>query len=385
VSDGRTRELERAVEQAPDDATGRHGLTLARLRARRGVVAFWHGDQRPHPAAAKVAFAFEVREKEDDRPACTQEVLGWAAAVTSPEDLLDLAAARSGCRVYDLGTGRAIGLFGEGEAVGKLGATRAQAATTDAFGRPRVTHVARGDGAPALHGAGGFREEWGAPGRGLQLLPAPYAGQIASRQVAQPCIYDTDVVDPGQVPPAALYFFTNTNQFSSSTASRKQYGHDTNIYGSYGGMPQAHLFVLRGVTLLVGLLPQARAAFVRGLAPEGGASIDGLRFAESAAREYVGRGFLTIRLAASDLATVPASLAIPREAGVDLRPGQDDGSCEARLTGLSIPAVLPLVAVVVLQPLESFRVELTLPGMPAPSGFYVRCVLHGDLYRGIAG
>lgn len=361
MTDSRTRQLERQVESEPGDSSSRFALTRETLRRQKGVVAFWHGEEKPHESACKVSIGLEVKDTEN-RVISRPSVLGWMLAITSPADMLEIATMRGGCRLIDLETWRAVGLFGEAEAVWPEGRIQLQTATEDAWGRTRNTKV---DATTRVIPA---TEQYGA---GWALNHNALPNNVWQRPKLDEALYDREFIATriGSNVPITTSFFVNFSSFTHIYES-KQYGRDTNVYGTGSGLPQGMYFLAKGISMF----------FDEGTIPD---------VADTIKQEAAVRFRTTTR----DLGYWRAKEVFPREkvAFAD-RLGASPGLvCE--FTG-SIPAIKPFSYANVFSPLEYFAVELYIPQTlrveEAMRRFGVErvgisCVLHGSVYVGVVG
>lgn len=141
MTDTDLRSLERAVDET-GDPDARRRLTRERLRAGRGVVAWWQGPEPPHASAARASMRREQPDlagNGEDRPPIVTRTEGWALAVGSAADVFEVGQAARSVVLLDLADGRWCRLAARRSGL-DLGALNlaAEVTTTDALGRPRA-------------------------------------------------------------------------------------------------------------------------------------------------------------------------------------------------------------------------------------------------------
>lgn len=332
--DARIRDLERATEDG--DQSARYRLTRELLRARTGIVACWPTSAPPHPSAAKLTSEWTTKHPTDGR-VHVHRTHGWALALSSLQDAMEVSRLARQATLFDLATGRWARLTGR-RTQNDLEAVELaeQPTTTDALGRPRATVR------PTTRAGVDFERE----GR--------VDGSSWGRFVEEP-IYDTEWLEPTEGHWWQIRTFRNYHAFTSSRRPRdKMWGIDTNMAGGNGGMPNGMLHDAAGLTLEV---------FGEG---------EGLTDLETEA--LLKDAMLSFNLTASRFLAVPALHALrPRVAG--------DG--EAWTVHRPEPPMIPFAWPLRLGPLEDFNVEL-MGTNPVPRGVFVKVTIHGFQRRGLA-
>lgn len=366
MTDVAGRTLERRVEADANDHDARFALTMQRVRAKTGIVAFWYGKKKPHQSAVKVAIGFDVvNPLRPEHVISHPETIGWVLAVTSLEDLFEASTAQCGSRLLDLLNWRSIGVYGEAAAFLPKGEIKPQAGTVDAFGRPRDVRVGddRTSRVPATVPWERIDE---ANNTALDRRPfnnPRYGSSLWDREV-----------HPRDGTITHFPFFQNTRTFAAPMAGSKNWGLDTNLVGQGGSLVPGNSMAVTGISLFLD-------GYTGPLSPE-------LR------RELVdvvgSTSYLDFRVGAAQGLIIPASLALPRE-DVNLEPVTEEDA--VRLVGVA-PAVYPLGQAIPLEPLLTFGVDLRFPNRiqldnvirsHSCNGVGFKVVLHGPMFAPLSG
>lgn len=354
------RELERVVAAERDDDDARHRLTRSMARSMTGVVAYWPGSERPHSSAMRSVIGFEVTTRDGPR---RQDTPGWILAVTTAEDVLEIAALRGGCRLIDLATWRIVGLFGQAESVSPRNRLQAE---------PMIVSI--GDSLHARQPSPHVVRE--APGGELFVDEDRIEDRIGIASGVSESLYDREVfMRSGTV--CHYPFFQSTRAFSEHAMGRKSFGTDTNLEGNGGSLPLHEAMIVNGMSMLLDAMAWAAPSPIT----------------DRMLNAIYANSYVRLRFGTGINYDIPSRLVFPKERGASMstEASPDDA---VRFTGTA-PAIYPFSAPIVIRGTQSFSVELVFHPDKYPlqaaleeakvNHLGIMCVLHGTRFAPRSG
>jgi len=342
VSDLHLRGLERAVEEDPKNEAARTELVAGMLRAARGHILWWACPRKIHPSAARLRLESRFQhELSKDWHTYGQD--GWAVAVGSVQDLIDLSSVYRTATLIDLTTGRWARLQGRQSFGDQSLVFASEAMTVDALGRARDTRGQQ------------HHRPLDLPGGPFARAPGDFSSWPPSslRWRSEP-LFDTELFPQGGL---EVNLFQNFNAFTH-LPTQKLWGVDTNLVGQGGCLPATWHAQILGVTVF--LLGEDRRPLPR-----------------EVAEQIAHSGCVRLETAQTTISAIPFEQTLGNAAE------------ESQESGVVVPwqppPMFPLAWPIELLPLLNFRIRVALPTTTQRAPFYLKVVLHSLVAKGVVG